>query len=143
MYKCIHFDIKELVSPCVYEERGELKSWMLFDERALLTLDQLKKAPPNFKSNGKYGSVIVNDWSWGGDYKWSGFRTPDSPHYRQWSRHSFGKAFDCKFSDCSAEEMREYVKANKDKFPYLTEIENGVSWFHFACSNSNYFEYTP
>ena len=142
IYKPKHFGIKELVSDCVYKKRGE-RSWMLFEHSFLLTLDQLKLAEPNRNSDGSPGKAFLNDWAWGGAKHWQCFRTPDSPDYRQWSRHSIGKAADMRFENCSAQDMREYVKLHKFKFPDITEIELGVSWFHFACANSNYFEYTP
>lgn len=121
MYKCKHFTIKELVPEDVYKRRGE-KAWTVFDDRALMTLDALRD---------KFGSLTVNDWSWGGTFSQSGLRTSDSKHYSQYSQHTFGRAFDCKFKEHTAEEVREYVLANKSEFPYIGGLELGISWFHF------------
>lgn len=121
LYSPQFFAIHELVPRKVYEERGEA-AWELLDASALKTLDQLRK---------KFGPMTVNNWYWGGNREWSGLRTEDSPYGSQYSQHRFGRAFDCIFRDATAEEVRQYVLANPDEFPYLTSLELGTSWFHF------------
>ena len=125
MYKCDYFAIHELVPPKVYAERGEL-AWELLDEKALVTLDQLRK---------KLGRTTVNNYKFGGDREWSGLRTPDSPYYSKYSQHSFGRAFDCIFEKVTAEEARQYIKLYPEIFPYLNSIEEEVSWLHFDVRN--------
>jgi hypothetical protein len=125
MYICKHFKIHELVGPEVHAARGE-KAWQLLDDRALETLDALRD---------KFGALTVNDWFWGGRFTESGLRTPGDKHYKPYSQHSFGRAFDCKFKGISAEEVRKYVLANKKEFPFLTSYENVVTWFHFDVRN--------
>ena len=125
MYRCKHFDIKELVPPHIFEQRGE-KAWELLDERALRTLDSLRD---------KFGPITVNNWAFGGDRKWSGLRTPESPYYSETSQHSYGRAFDCIFHKKEAEEVRQYLLKNRDEFPAITSIELDVSWLHFDCRN--------
>ena len=125
MYKTNHFTITELVPPQVYEERGD-KAWSLLDDRALKTLDTLRD---------KFGITTVNSWSWNGDRKWSGLRTPDSPYYSKYSQHSFGREFDCIFRDKTAEEVREYILDNQEEFPHIRGLELGVSWLHFDVGN--------
>ncbi len=125
MYQTEHFTITELVSPDVYEARGD-KAWSLLDDRALETLDQLRD---------KFGPITVNNWQWNGPRQWSGLRTPDSPYYSKYSQHSFGRAFDCIFSDKAADGPREYVLAHQDEFPHIRGLELGVTWFHFDVGN--------
>lgn len=126
MYVCKHFIIEELVPPHVYAERGE-KAWELFDDRALITLDALRD---------KFGSITVNNWKWGGNRKWSGLRTPESPYYSPYSQHTFGRAFDCIFNKINTEDARHKVlKDRAELFPYITGVELKVSWFHFDCRN--------
>lgn len=125
MYKCRHFEIRELVPRHVYEERGE-KAWMLLDERALVMLDLLRD---------KYGSITINDWAWGGTNQWRGLRTEVSPVGSQYSQHRFGRAFDLKFKDISAEEVRIHILGNKKDWPYVHSLELGTSWLHFDVRN--------
>jgi len=130
-YVCEHFIIEELVSQKVFEERGE-RAWQLLDPRGLITLDRLRK---------RYGRMTINDWKWGGKNESRGLRTQDSPWYRQFSQHSFGRGFDAIFSDTdnpiTAEEVRIDIQENKDHpdFEFIMSIELEVSWLHFDVRN--------
>jgi len=127
VYICKHFGIKELVSKGTYEKRYN-KSWQLLDERALITLDNLR---------GLYGSITINDWSWGGKNQWRGLRTSDSKYYSTYSQHSFGRAFDLIFKDTTAEAVRQDILANRSDpaFKYINSLEEGTSWLHFDVRN--------
>lgn len=125
MYKCKYFKIQELVPEHVYAARGE-KAWYLLDDRALKTLDKLRET---------FGPLICNSWSWGGNRKWSGLRTPESQYYSPYSQHTYGRAFDLISSQKTAEELREYVLNNQEEFPYIRGIELEVSWLHFDVGN--------
>lgn len=130
--KSIYFQIHELVPPHVFEQRGE-KAWELLDDRMILSIDALKKRFPN-------GTMTINNYYWGGNRKWSGLRTagfyPSVERYdASYSQHKYGRAFDCVFSDYDINEVREYVKSHPEEFPYLTGIEEGVSWFHGDTRN--------
>ncbi len=125
MYKCQNFKIQELVPRHVYDDRGE-KAWELFDERALITLDTL---------HDKYGTMIINNWLWGGGRQWSGLRTHESPYGTQYSQHRFGRAFDVIFKNYPAELVRQDVLFHPDWFPLIASLELDVSWFHFDVRN--------
>lgn len=127
MYKCKHFGIKELVSEGTYNARGE-KAWMLLDERALMTIDMLRD---------KYGSITINDWSWGGKNHWRGLRTSDSKYYSPYSQHSFGRAFDLIFSTTTAEQVRQDIISNPNDpaFRFINSFEENTSWLHFDVRN--------
>lgn len=93
MYKCIHFGIKELVSPIVYQQFGE-RAWMLFDRATLEDADTIRET---------WGySLIINDWQWGGNLKQCGLRSnldqiPKDKTRREQlylSAHCMGRAFD-------------------------------------------------
>lgn len=93
MYKCIHFGIKELVSPVVYQKFGE-NSWMFFDRTILEDLDTIRETWAN--------SIIINNWQWGGNLQQCGLRSNldqipcDKTRREQLylSAHCMGKAFD-------------------------------------------------
>lgn len=125
MYKTRHFKLEELVDPQTMQAHGQ-RAWELLDERALITLDQLRDA---------FGFCVVNDWHIGGDFKLSGFRPPDCPIGARFSQHKYGRGFDCKFKDIKADAARNYILANEDEFPHLTTLERNVSWLHFDVRN--------
>lgn len=93
VYKCHYFDIKELVSPIVYNQWKE-QSWMFFEEAVLKDLDLIRET---------WGSpIIINNWSSGGGLKQCGLRSnlDQIPMDKTKSRllylsgHTMGKAFD-------------------------------------------------
>ena len=117
--------VQELVPPSVYETQGT-NALRLIDDRVLMTLDQLRI---------QFGPCTVNDWCFGGSYTQSGLRTEESEYYSPTSQHSFGRAMDCKFRDCSADAVREFIIHNKSAFPFIVFIETDISWFHFDVRN--------
>ncbi len=126
MFRCEHFKIQELVSPDVFNDRG-MAAWELLDERALITLDALRE---------EFGPCTVNDWCWGGQFKYSGFRESDCSVGAKYSQHKLGRAFDCKFRDTDAETVRQVVlRCRNELFPHISGIELNVSWFHFDVRN--------
>ena len=126
MYISKHFCIEELVSKEMFDNVHEDVLWRMFTPGILKTLDAIKDAFPK-------GSMSVNTWKWGGDRNWSGLRTRDSKWYSEGSRHSCGDAFDCVFSEYTAEEARSYILSHQGEFPDLTRVEGKVSWLHADC----------
>lgn len=130
--KSEYFKLHELVPKHVFEARGE-KGWELLDDRMIASIDALKKRFP-------LGTMTINNWYWGGVRQWSGLRT--GAYYTSirayelsFSQHKYGRAFDCVFSEYDIEEVRDYVKHHPEEFPYLTGVEEGVSWFHGDTRN--------
>lgn len=121
-----YFSIEELVPKALFEKYQHAHHilWGLFNRKALLSLIALR---------ARFGSLTVNDWSWGGSNQYRGFRPGDCPIGAGLSQHKLGNAFDCNFKDHTAEEVRQYILANPEEFPYITTLEMGVSWLHFDC----------
>lgn len=118
------FKLQELVTPSIYNARGE-SAWQLLDPRALITLQELRDA---------LGPCVVNDWADGGHYQESGLRDFETSTGAKWSQHKYGRAFDCKFKSLTPADALAYVQANREKFPHLTVVENPSAtptWFHF------------
>ena len=136
-----NFVIQELVPRHIFLKRG-LKSWQLLDWRALKTLEWVRD---------HLGSTTVNNWHVGGEYSQSGLRTFEfymqgqknlRPDYiakqmitDSLSQHKFGRAFDCKLKNHTAEDARKYIKNNWDLFGlnWAITLEEDVSWLHFDC----------
>jgi len=127
MYKCRYFAVHELVPPDIFNQQGEL-AWELLDERLLITLDRLR---------GRYGPITINNYYWGKDRQWSGFRTRESPYYSPLSQHSFGRAADCLFRETTAEQVRQEIIATPDDpdFELIGSLELDVSWLHVDVRN--------
>ena len=132
--KCKNFAIHELIPPALYKKRGE-KAWKLININLIKSLDALKE-------NFPLGGITINDYHWGGKRLWSGIRTSDSSYYSNSSLHSYGMAVDCIFSyeGYNVEEIRQFIIANPDKFPYIKGIEMGISWLHIDVRNTDKLE---
>jgi len=121
-----HFKIQELVDPLTFKDRGD-KSLELLEPKLLWTIDQMRE---------KFGSITINSWLWGGQYKYSGFRPKHTSVGATYSQHRLGRAFDLKFKNHTADEIRAYIKvhSNDDIFKYITCIENNTpTWVHIDC----------
>jgi len=127
--KSKHFKIHELVPQHIYEKYGE-KAWRFIDLGLILSLDTLKERFPK-------GKITINNYYWGGNFKWSGLRTPDSPHYFETSMHSFGKAVDPKFSAYDSDIIRKDIIDNPNIYPYIKGLELDVNWVHIDTRNED------
>lgn len=126
MYKCEHFKIHELVDPATYDKFGQ-GAWKFFDSRLLKGIDDLRKT---------FGSCTINSWKWGGQYKWSGYRSPACKIGAKNSLHRLWRAFDCKFKDMTAAEIRGFIRKDPIYWgKYFSRIENGVNWLHIDSAN--------
>lgn len=144
MYTPKHFIIQELVPPEVYRERGE-RAWEILDPKMLMTIDAMRE---------RFGPMIINTWhstrliGGYGMRKHSGLRTMSyfvdmhgekagrEKYLSSFSQHKYGRGFDAVFRDYKAEEVRKHVLASPGAFPYLTAIEDDVSWFHGDVRNT-------
>lgn len=127
-YKCVHFDIRELVDPVTYELMGE-NAWSLFDPLLLSTMDRIReryKVP-----------VKINDWHTGGQFKDRGFRSSESTTGSKLSAHRRGQAMDFDITGLTAEFVRKDILANQEHidFMFVTRIELGVTWVHIDTVN--------
>jgi len=144
MYVPEHFEIRELVWPEFFEvnkDYGE-RLFLALDARALACLDALRR---------RFGPLTVNDWAWGGLFRLSGLRPMGSGTGARLSQHIFGRAFDCKFRDVTADEVREDLLAwqaagrpprsaadtRAEAYSLICRIERvpDMSWFHFDVGN--------
>ena len=131
MYIPKYFKPQELVPRSVYEDRGE-KSYQLIDDRLLRIADFLRE---------RFGSITVNNWSYGGNRTQSGLRIPGQQYYRPYSQHTFGRALDMIFNERSAQSVRLWLRNNQDficKNFQITgfTVEENVSWLHIDLRNN-------
>jgi len=128
-----HFDIKELVSPKFYASAGDA-GWAYISPTLIEMIDRLREV---------FGPVIVNDWAWGGSFRYRGLRAEiDIPAlkrqkiYRIGSLHNFGKAVDCHFRNVTVDQAREYIISHQGEFPHIRGIEI-APWLHIDVRNSD------
>lgn len=127
-YRCKHFSIQELVSPAVFAQWGDRAWEICFDDRILITADQIRDY---FNAR-----CTINNWQWGGGRKYSGFREPSCSIGADFSQHRFGRAVDILVDGMEAEEVRQAIlKHHKELFPYITEMESDVDWLHIGTRN--------
>jgi len=130
IYKPKSFKLYEFLPEDFYEthkHRGR-KLWLIFDRRVLITAQRLRE---------RYGTMIMNDYHWGGIHQERGYRNFYTKTGALFSQHKFGRGDDSKFRDVTAEEVRADIEKNPDKetFEFITCIEMNISWFHFDTRN--------
>jgi len=142
IYRCKYFDILELIPPDLWEHHKHEphKLWLLFDVRALITLDRLRKV---------YGPLVINDWHRGGALTLRGWRPANTSTGAVFSQHKFGRAFDLtpsSKSEATVDMIREDIRQDAALLrqnptvlntiaEYITCIEMGVPWIHFDTRN--------
>lgn len=115
--------------------------WRLFDPRLLYSVDKMR-----FKLDVPF---TINNWAFGGNREWSGFRTPRSKYYSQYSMHN-GRAVDIVLlhGGPSYDEIRKMMIDDPfdDAWKYITALEmtsGGVTigWLHMDVRNHNKEKY--
>lgn len=136
IYKCKYFNIKELVSPVVYNAWGE-RAWMFFDENILKELDYVRET---------YGKpIIINNWANGGNLKQCGLRSNmddlvKSKKTLYLSAHIRGTAFDlhCKngYNNQLWQHCYNLIINKKTKFNGLEDYKKTNGWVHIQRANT-------
>lgn len=125
-FKPYRIELYELIPESMYRDlypRYQDRLWSIFPIQGLVTLDRLRK---------KYGPMYLNNWYWGGQHQYRGWRPTQCTVGSVLSQHKFSNAFDVVFKNLGAEEIRDRVLLNPDaeEFMYISCIEKDVSWFH-------------
>ena len=118
-----HFKIEELVPPEYMSKYTPYQLWMMFDSRILKGADMLRE---------RHGSMTINNWLWGGDYKYSGIRPESWYKGPSASQHRFGRALDPKFKKSTPQEVRQDIKNNIMLFgDFIKRVEKDTpTWVH-------------
>ena len=118
-----YFKIEELVPKDTFEKYGD-DCWKYFTDNSLRMLDGVREF---FEK-----PVTVNNWLWGGNLQYRGYRPPDCPIGAPFSYHKSGRAFDFDVKGMSAEEVRRHILDNQDDLLliWIERMEKDVSWVH-------------
>lgn len=119
-----NFQLKELVCPHCVKTYGD-KAWQFLSTELLSTIYVLRNEVIN-------KPMIVNN---GTTFTQRGLRcnicelvkSKNTPYM---SAHNLGKAIDFHVNGMSAEEVRQLIKNNIDKFEYPIRLEEDVNWIH-------------
>ena len=127
-----HFNLQELVDKETFQRFGGASEWFL-DPKAVAVLEALRS---------EFGGCTVNDWSWGGQLQYRGFRPIHCEVGGKYSQHRFGRAFDCNFKLATPDEVRSHILRNQEKWLDLglTTIEDGKyspTWLHMDIRKTN------
>ncbi len=122
-YEPKYFRPEEFVPPEVFKQLGE-KSLLVMDYRILKTADTLRDT---------FGKITINNWVFGGQRRYSGFRHATCVIGAVWSQHRFGRGIDALTEKCTPDEARKEILAHPDHFPYITVMEDKVEWLHVDC----------
>ena len=128
-----YFDIRELVSPVVFNKYGQ-SAWRFIDPRLLAVLLVLRRDILGVP-------LVCNNWKSGGTFQQRGLRenlceiskgkTMAGTLYV--SAHTLGMAVDLSSGKMSADQMRKAINDNAEKLPYNVRIESAKgapTWLH-------------
>lgn len=123
----VFFSTKELVCPHIYARFSE-SSLDFLDTRLLETLLWIRT------NIGK--PIFINR----GAATQRGMRCNmcemvKSKKYAYLSSHVLGMGIDFDVKDMDADDVRAWLKANKDNLPYNIRLEENVSWVHLDVRN--------
>ena len=130
----VYFDTQELVCKHVYERFGD-DALKFFDQRLLETL--------LFIREGINKPIYVNNWQIGGNLSQRGLRCNRCALVKEktslekvyLSAHIFGRGIDFDVKGMTAQQVRDWLDANKSGLPYKIRCESGVSWVHIDLSD--------
>ncbi len=135
-----HFDIRELVSPDMWET-FRADSVKFIDDRIIALLERIREL-----SGGR--SITVNNWHRGGKFRYRGYRPESCNTGARNSMHRQGKAVDFDISGMTAEQSRQLIRDNQTELMRLglRRMERGVPWVHIDLKETGLdyiYEFKP
>jgi len=121
--KAIHFQLEELVDRDTFGTMGE-KAWDLLHPDAIAFIDGVREF---------FGlPVTVNNWKWGGEWQYRGYRPPHCQIGAPQSYHRRGMAFDFDVKGMTATNVRKEIieKCNDQRLVKIMRMEMDVNWVH-------------
>ena len=136
-----YFDIRELVCPHIYDKFREY-AWQFFDPRLLETLQVIREALNR--------PIYVNNYDSGGNFDERGYRCnicnipKDKTRLEKlyMSAHCQGMAVDFDVKGMTAQEVRDWLKANQILLPYPIRCELDVNWCHIDVRSDGFRQIT-
>lgn len=133
------FALQELVCPHIYNRHGA-KAWEMLDENLLKVLAFIRE---------KLGKPIyINNWHKEGDYSQRGMRcnccqlvkAKTAKGIPYISAHVLGKAVDFDVKGMDAQQVRDWIIANRQRLPHPVRLEDKKSWVHLDVRSNKWTE---
>lgn len=139
-----NFSVKELVDPDTVQVHGESRSRNFIHPTVPITLEKLREYV--IAETGK--GITINDYAWGGGYKYSGIRPHTYTEGAKFSTHRYGNTDDLKFKGITPVEVQKHILDNPDMYPHIVRMENAeitrkvrdvdgtdivFEWLHIEC----------
>jgi hypothetical protein len=127
-YKPRWFTAEELVPKAIHAKLGD-NILHLFDPRILKMADTMRE---------RYGKMLINNWAFGGENEFSGFRPPFCQIGAKFSQHRYGRALDLHPQEAEVADIIHDLQARPDRrcYEHITAVELDVSWLHIDCRNN-------
>lgn len=127
-----NFYFHELVPIEIYNRYGDNSRWFIRPE--IISLAEFYRSYFD-------APVTINNWYWGGDWQWRGYRTPQCSVGSKYSQHRLGCAIDMNIKGITPDEIRNEIMANQDIFMNegLTTLEHkdyAPTWVHSDIRNT-------
>jgi len=122
-----HFCVKEFVPKHVYSMLGEHAIHLMYTP-LLRDLDSIRTHINK--------PITINDWAFGGELNYSGFRPIDCHVGAELSQHKIGKAVDIRVEGYTPDDLADYIIKYQSRYPSIRRIENPEftpSWTHIDC----------
>lgn len=128
MYRPKHFELYELLPKYFYNKYKDMEHelWLMFDKSFLQTLEQLR---------GEHGIIVLNDWYWGKENQYCGWRPWNCSIGVKFSQHKFGRAGDPLFKERSLPYVMEQIRKYPSRYPTITYVKRSTTRMHFDCGN--------
>jgi hypothetical protein len=127
-----YFLVQELVSERVYILCGDM-SIALIPLEELITVVTLRKELDR--------AMYINTWCFPKMKRFDGrgYRDLLEETGSLGSQHRIAKGWDYDVVGMTAQEVRDFIIENQNKFPHIRRLEDGVSWTHHdsKCTNKN------
>ena len=125
-----NFRIEEFIPPEVFNTYAHKSIWFL---------DPVMFELAEFVRNFYDKPMRINNWLWGGAFRYRGFRTHKSGVGAEFSQHKFGRAFDFDIEGESPEQIQHDILNNE-----LLFMEHGLraleldtdTWTHMDIRNT-------
>jgi hypothetical protein len=105
-----------------------------FGDKAIRYIDPRLIAVLNVIRDYVGKPMTINNYKFGGNRTESGIRLGGGSHYRQFSAHSFGMAFDA-VGDFDPDQLRLDIIEGRLVLPYPVRLEMGIGWLHVDVMN--------
>jgi len=122
-----HFFYHEFFSQGIWQSNDEKTLRRLIDQRLINIMEKIRT------DLGK--PIFINNWKWGGNSMYRGFRPTSTTVGAQYSQHKFGRAVDFQVKHKSVLQVHRHILNNQRAFmdmgvTRLEDRRDAPTWIH-------------